>query len=50
MNDLLVEDVVIIPLVHQADVHGVSNTIEGLELTPWDEALWNIKDWRRREP
>ncbi len=49
MNDLLVEDVVVIPLVHQADVHGVSNTIAGLELTPWDEALWNIKDWRRRE-
>ncbi len=50
MNDLLIEDVVIIPLVHQADVHGVSNTIEGLELTPWDEALWNIKDWRRGQP
>ncbi len=48
MNDMLIEDVVIIPLVHQADVHGVSNTIEGLELTPWDAALWNIKDWSRK--
>lgn len=50
MNDMLIDDVVVIPLVHQADVHGVSHTITGLELTPWDEALWNIKDWRRATP
>ncbi len=50
MNDMLIDDVVIIPLVHQADVHGISHSIAGLELTPWDEALWNIKDWRRASP
>lgn len=48
MNELLVEDVVIIPLVHRATVSGVSNTIEGIESTPWDEVTWNIKDWRRK--
>jgi peptide/nickel transport system substrate-binding protein len=50
MNDMLVEDVVVIPLVHRADVYGVSQTIENVELTPWDAALWNIKDWRRSSP
>ena len=40
MNDLLVNDVVVIPLVRQADISGVSNTLEGVTLTPWDADLW----------
>jgi len=47
MNDLLIEDVALIPLVHRARVIGVSATLEGVDLTPWDADLWNIKDWRR---
>ena len=50
MNDLLVNDQVVIPLVRQADISGVSNTLEGVTLTPWDADLWNIKDWRREQP
>ncbi len=48
MNDLLIEEVALIPLVHRFRVSGVSNTIEGVELTPWDADLWNIQDWERR--
>jgi len=47
MNDLLIEDVVMIPLVHMAEVQGVNRNIEGLDITPWDSTTWNIKDWRR---
>jgi peptide/nickel transport system substrate-binding protein len=47
MNDLLINDVAIIPLVHRKRVVGVSNTLAGVELTPWDEGVWNIKDWTR---
>jgi peptide/nickel transport system substrate-binding protein len=47
MNDLLVEDVVMIPLVHTAQISGVSRTLEGVELTPWDTDTWRIMDWRR---
>jgi peptide/nickel transport system substrate-binding protein len=50
MNDMLVNDQVVIPLVRQADISGVSNTLEGVTLTPWDADLWNIKDWRREQP
>lgn len=50
MNDMLIEDVVMIPLVYLADVQGVSRTIEGVDLTPWDMNTWNIKDWRRISP
>ena len=50
MNDVLVEDVVMIPIVYLADVQGVSRSIEGVDLTPWDKNTWNIKDWRRTSP
>lgn len=47
MNDMLIEDMVMIPVVYLATVQGVSRTIEGVDLTPWDANTWNIKDWRR---
>lgn len=47
MNDLQVEDVAMIPLAQVAQISGVSGTITGLEPTPWDSSLWDIKDWRR---
>jgi peptide/nickel transport system substrate-binding protein len=50
MNDLLIEDVVMIPLVHLADAQGVNRAIEGVDLTPWDMNTWNIKDWRKASP
>jgi peptide/nickel transport system substrate-binding protein len=50
MNDMLIEDVVMIPIVYLADAQGVSRTIEGVDLTPWDANTWNIKDWRRISP
>jgi peptide/nickel transport system substrate-binding protein len=50
MNDMLIKDVVMIPIVYLADAHGVNKTIDGVDLTPWDMNTWNIKDWRRIEP
>lgn len=47
MNDLLIDDVAVIPLVHLVDFAGVSNSLRGLDLTPWDVEVWNIKDWYR---
>lgn len=50
MNDMIIQDVASIPLIHRAGVHGISNTLEGVELSPWDTELWNIQDWRRKTP
>lgn len=50
MNDQLIDDVVVIPLVRQADISGVSNTLVGVDLSPWDADLWNIQDWKRGTP
>ncbi|XTZ10176.1 MAG: peptide ABC transporter substrate-binding protein, partial [cyanobacterium endosymbiont of Rhopalodia yunnanensis] len=46
MNDILVNDFVVIPLIHRADVVGISNNIQGFKSTPWDFNTWNIKDWK----
>ena len=48
MNDLLIDDVVMIPIVARADVSAVSSSLVGVDLTPWDSETWNIKDWRRK--
>ncbi len=47
MNDLLVNDVAVMPIVHRADVVGVSNQLAGVDLTPWDRNTWNIADWHK---
>lgn len=47
MNEILVEEVVTIPLVHLAEVSGVRDDIEGIVSNPWDGLLWNVQDWRR---
>jgi peptide/nickel transport system substrate-binding protein len=46
LNDILINDVVTIPLVHIAQPAGISNQLTGVALTPWDSDHWNIKDWR----
>ena len=49
MNDLCVEEVALIPLVNLMEINGVSTTLEGIDLTPWDSITWNIKEWRRKK-
>ena len=48
MNEKLMEDAAVIPLVHWADVSGVSLEVEGYAPTPWDSEIWNIAEWHRR--
>lgn len=47
MNDLLVNEAVVLPLVHRAETAGVSHRLVGVNLTPWDLNTWNIAEWRR---
>jgi peptide/nickel transport system substrate-binding protein len=48
MNDLLIEEMALIPLVHSVQPAGVSTTLAGLDFMTWDVEVWNIKDWRRK--
>ena len=47
MNDLLIEDVVVIPVVWDHNMSAVSHSLRGLELGPWDWHLWNLAYWYR---
>jgi peptide/nickel transport system substrate-binding protein len=47
MNDLLIEDVVIIPVVWRKNVSAVSHTLRGLALSPWDSWAWDLAYWYR---
>jgi peptide/nickel transport system substrate-binding protein len=48
MNDLLVKDVVIIPLVaRKFPIAAAAKDLKGLKPTPWDSDLWNIADWSK---
>jgi peptide/nickel transport system substrate-binding protein len=47
MNDMLMQDYVMIPLVHRADVSAHANSLLGVRFNPWDSELWNIADWSR---
>jgi peptide/nickel transport system substrate-binding protein len=49
MSDMLIEDAAVIPLVHLVDFSGIDARLLGLDLTPWDVEVWNIKDWRWKE-
>ncbi|NJN21532.1 MAG: peptide ABC transporter substrate-binding protein [Leptolyngbya sp. RL_3_1] len=49
MNDLLVQDVAMIPIVHRAIANGVNQTLTGLNPTPWDASTWDIAQWQRQD-
>jgi peptide/nickel transport system substrate-binding protein len=47
MNDLLIEEVVIIPVVWRNGVVAVSHKLHGMQLTTWDSNLWDLAYWYR---
>jgi peptide/nickel transport system substrate-binding protein len=48
MNDLVVEDVAVIPLIWRSEVVAVNHTLQGLEPTTWDSNLWDLAYWYRQ--
>ena len=48
MNDMLMQDYAMIPLIHRGGVSAHSNTISGVRMNEWDSELWNIADWSRK--
>ncbi|EKU97268.1 ABC-type dipeptide transport system, periplasmic component [Leptolyngbya sp. PCC 7375] len=47
MNDILIEDYAVLPIVHRANIDAVSNRLTGIDVTPWDLHTWNIGEWQR---
>ena len=50
LNDILVQEQVLIPLVYRATAAaGFSNSLGGLDINGWDSEMWNIEDWYRMD-
>ena len=47
MNDILVQNYYMIPLIWRGDVSAHANTLEGVRMNVWDSELWNAADWHR---
>ena len=46
MNDMVVDDVAVIPIVNRHWVAAMSNKLRAT-LSGWDNDFWNLKDWYR---
>ncbi|CAN5772175.1 peptide ABC transporter substrate-binding protein [soil metagenome] len=48
LNDIMINDSVIIPLVYRGSVSAFLNEIQGVgQLNGWDSEYWNIEEWYR---
>ena len=48
LNDLLVQDVAVIPLIWRSWVSGVAHTLKGTDVSGWDSSFWNLAHWYRQ--
>jgi len=47
LNDILMQNYIIIPLVDRGRLSAHSNTLGGVVLNTWDSELWNVAEWHR---
>ncbi len=47
MNDILVLNHYIIPLIWRGDVSAHASALKGVRMNPWGSELWNAADWHR---
>ncbi|SEL00040.1 peptide/nickel transport system substrate-binding protein [Roseovarius nanhaiticus] len=47
LNDMLVQQYVVVPLIDRGRVSAHANSLEGVRINAWDSELWNIADWHR---
>jgi len=47
LNDLIVQNGVVIPLVYRGSVSAHSNDVNNVAMNAWDSELWNIAEWTR---
>ncbi len=49
MNDMLMSEGAMIPLIHRGRVSAHANSLQGVVLNTWDSEMWNAADWTRSE-
>ena len=49
MNDLLIADGVMVPLIDRGEVAARALSLGGVRHNVWDATLWNVNEWHRSE-
>ena len=49
MNDLLIADGVMVPLIDRGEVAARALSLGGVRHNVWDATLWNVNEWHRTE-
>lgn len=47
LNDLLIQNYVMIPLIDRASASAFNNSLKGVRVNGWDSEFWNIHEWYR---
>jgi peptide/nickel transport system substrate-binding protein len=45
MNDLVIQNVVVIPVLWRNGVSASTNKLRGMDLTGWDTTMWRLPYW-----
>jgi peptide/nickel transport system substrate-binding protein len=48
MNDLVIQNVVVIPVLWRMVVSAVSKKLMNTSISGWDSNLWNLRNWHRQ--
>jgi len=46
LNDMLIQNNILVPLVRRADVVAISPRLSGVEISPWERDTWKIANWK----
>ncbi len=47
MNDLVIQNAVVVPVLWRSSVAAVSNKLRAADSSPWDSDLWRLAHWHR---
>ena len=47
MNDLVIQNVVVIPVLWRSMISAVSGKLKGTDISGWDSNFWNLANWYR---
>ncbi len=47
MNDMLIQNVVLIPVLWRSGVGAAGARLRGMDLTGWDSTLWRLASWHK---
>jgi len=48
MNDMVIQQVVVIPVLWRNGVSAASTRLRGMDLTGWDSTFWRLPYWYRQ--